>query len=119
MAQKPQPETLEDYIPLFFARNLTEADYYQSLLEQHDIPVRLEPERKNPQDGEPSRAVSLLVPENCLADAQDIIEQMPLDDDDYDDEYPSGDYEDFDIIDPDFDIFVDEDCDADIEESCS
>ena len=113
MAHKPQQQTFEDFVPVFIARNLNEADYYQLLLEQHDIPVQVKQKTDN---AEYSRNVSLTVPENCFSDAQDIIEQRPFDDADYDDDYSSDDDEGFDIIDSDFDIFEDEDYDDDIEE---
>ncbi|KPK72584.1 MAG: hypothetical protein AMJ79_15625 [Phycisphaerae bacterium SM23_30] len=71
-----QDPRYEELIPVVYARNTTEAELYRSLLEDQDITVVIE---KNQDSGTPGKileaGVPVLVPEEHLAEAQDIIEQ--------------------------------------------
>jgi len=69
-----------------FARNLAEAEFYKALLEDQEIPVLIEDENTEAM-GLPdmARGVPVMVPEEQLELAQDIIEQRTALDDDIED----------------------------------
>jgi len=63
-------------VPVMFFRDLGEAGYYQELLEEYEIPVEIDEDHIDPSDetGTGNR-VALLVAEEHLAEAEDILEQ--------------------------------------------
>ncbi len=86
MGKTPEPnKDFHDFVPLLFARNLAEAEFYKSLLEDHDIPVLIEDENIE-AIGLPdlARGVPVLVPDEMLAEAEDILEQRSKIDEDFD-----------------------------------
>ncbi|MBN2209922.1 MAG: DUF2007 domain-containing protein [Sedimentisphaerales bacterium] len=86
MGKTPEPnKEFHDFVPLLFARNLPEAEFYKSLLEDHDIPVLIEDENTETL-GLPdlARGVPVLVPDEMLAEAEDILEQRSKIDEDFD-----------------------------------
>ncbi len=80
-------EDNREYITLLFARNLAEAEFYKALLAEQEIPVLIEDENTEAM-GLPdmARGVPVMVPEDQLEIAQDIIEQRATLDDDVDEE---------------------------------
>jgi hypothetical protein len=78
--------SFHDFVPLLFARNLAEAEFYKSLLEEHDIPVLIEDENTESMGlPDPGRGVPVLVPDEQLVAAEDILEQRGGGDDDLED----------------------------------
>ena len=112
MARKShQHPRQKELIPVIYARNMTEAEFYRSLLEEQDLTVVIQ---KNNHADKPSPSadqVLVLVPEDCLAEAQYIIEHRDQADDDLEneldvfftqpDEICDDDQPDHDIINPD------------------
>jgi len=84
------------YMAVLFARNSAEADYYKSLLEEHEIPLRMEKDALEATDN-PGRGIAITVPEQRFAEAQDVIEQVIVDDDD---DYDMDELDDFSQADP-------------------
>ena len=81
----------DELIPVMYGRDLSEANYYKSLLDDHEIPaVVIEEMVLKKSDEEDSReaesGIPVLVPEEQLADAQDILEQDIVEDDDFEEE---------------------------------
>ena len=76
-------KSFHEFVPVLFARNLIEAEFYQTLLAEHEIPVLIEDENTEsfglPDIG---RGVPVLVPDEQLAEAEDILEQREDSDDD-------------------------------------
>jgi hypothetical protein len=82
-----------DMVPAAYARDASEADYYRSLLENHEIPVVVAEEKLSSKTGDNKLGIPVLVPEEHLAEAQDIIvqhialdEEFDVDSDNYDDD---------------------------------
>jgi hypothetical protein len=77
MSKMPKnKKTNQDYIPLLYARNLEEAEYYLELLEEHEIPVMIDEERTemaDPSGKEPG--IPVLVPDDHLDEAEAIIDE--------------------------------------------
>ena len=68
--------SFHDFVPVRFARNLEEAGFFKSLLEEHDIPVLIQDENIEAIGLPlPTRGVPVLVPDDNLAEAEDILEQ--------------------------------------------
>jgi hypothetical protein len=66
----------QDYIPLLYARNIEEAEYYQDLLKEHEIPVMIDEEYAeivDPTTSEPG--IPVLVPDDHLDEAEAILDQ--------------------------------------------
>jgi hypothetical protein len=66
----------QDYIPLLYARNIEEAEYYQNLLKEHEIPVMIDEEYADvidPAATEPG--IPVLVPDDHLDEAEAILDQ--------------------------------------------
>ena len=73
----------DDYVPVFFARNIAEADEYCELLGDHEIPARAGLDEELLADADPdhraasrrgmTRGVPVLVPESLLDEASEII----------------------------------------------
>jgi hypothetical protein len=82
--QSPQDDEL---IPVVYGRDLAEANYYLSLLDDHEIPAVIH-EGVVPanDDDEKKSGIPVLVSEEYLAEAQDIIEQSTVEDDDFDED---------------------------------
>ena len=70
-----------DYVPLTFAKNLTEAEYIQSLLEGEDIPVIIDEDEGLASPACDDGSISVMVPEELLNDASEIIAGDECDDD--------------------------------------
>ncbi len=84
----------EELIPVVYGRDLTEANYYKSLLENHEIPVIVMEEAVLDDSDEEESGIPVLVPEDHLAEAQDILEQSTSDADDFGEEDDYDDEED-------------------------
>ena len=76
----------EELIPVVYGRDLTEANYYKSLLDDYEIPVYIMEEAVLDDSDEVESGIPVLVPEDHLAEAQDILEQCISDDDDFDED---------------------------------
>ena len=72
----------EEFVPVAVARTADQAEEFRHLLEDHDIPVvvgigeeveGLKPDAASGQDDELSRGVPVLVPENRLDEAGEVI----------------------------------------------
>jgi len=81
----------ETMIPVVYARNITEAKFYQSLLEDQEITVAIEVPGKRGNQKLDNMGIAVKVPEEDMEEAQAIIDQRHGSDDD--DEYGLGDYE--------------------------
>lgn len=88
-----------DFVPVIFARNLFEAEFYKSLLEAGDVEVLIEDEFSEIA-GIPAmtKGVPVLVPEDQLDEAQAVIadrhdleERIEADTDGEDDEVDADD----------------------------
>ncbi|OPZ97982.1 MAG: hypothetical protein BWY71_01418 [Planctomycetes bacterium ADurb.Bin412] len=86
MSKKKNSEDHQEFVTVLFARNLAEAEFYKALLEDQEIPVLIEDENTEAM-GLPdmARGVPVMVPEEQLELAQDIIEQRTALDDDIED----------------------------------
>ncbi len=86
MSKKKNSEDHQEFVTVLFARNLAEAEFYKALLEDQEIPVLIEDENTEAM-GLPdmARGVPVMVPEEQLEIAQDIIEQRAALDDDIED----------------------------------
>jgi len=88
----------EDYVLLLVARDEAEAEYYELLLDDHDINVQVEE-----NDAEEGQGVAILVLNEQLEEAEHIIEQKAsideeleqdyIRDDEAEEEYDDGDFE--------------------------
>jgi hypothetical protein len=76
----------EELIPVVYGRDLTEAYYYKSLLDNHEIPAVVTEEAALEDSDEDESGIPVLVPEDYLAEAQDILEQSTSDEDDFDED---------------------------------
>ena len=99
-------EDLGNYVPVAYAKGLSEAERYRQLLEDHDIPALLDedleadpPARRRPG----THGVPILVPESLLEDSREFIadfeerdslieEEDEEDSDDEDDEFEGREY---------------------------
>ena len=94
MGKKPSSEewSFHAFVPLMFARNLAEAEFYKSLLEGRGVPVLIEDENTEsiglPDMG---RGVPVLVADEYLSKAKEILEQRSIADEDLDDSERDGD----------------------------
>ena len=82
---------METMIPVVYARNITEAKFYQSLLEDQEITVAIEVPGKRGNQKLDNMGIAVKVPEEDMEEAQAIIDQRHGSDDD--DEYGFVDYE--------------------------
>lgn len=90
MNQEQYPHS-EELIPVVYARDLAEANYYKSLLDDHEILVLINEEAVLDDSDEEKCGIPVLVPDEHLAEAQDILEQCTSEEDDFDEE--EEDYE--------------------------
>lgn len=73
----------DDYVPVFFARNIAEAEEYCELLGDHEIPARAGLDEELLADADPdhraasrrgmTHGVPVLVPESLLDEASEVI----------------------------------------------
>ena len=83
MARKShQDPRQQELIPVIYARNLTEAEFYRSLLEEQDLPVVIQKNNHSAHTSPSTEQVPVLVPEDSLTEAQYIIEHRDQADDD-------------------------------------
>lgn len=110
MSQRFEKEYRDDLVAVFTSKNLWEAEFYRSLLEEHDIPAVVQEDYISADGDQKTHVIGVLVPEDHLAEAQDIIEQQrAVDDDfdtdsedDYDDEDKDEEKDGFQKVDPHF-----------------
>ena len=76
----------DELIPVVYGRDLAEANYYKSLLDDHEIPTFVMEEAVLDDSNEYESGIPVLVPEDHLAEAQDILEQITSDEDDFDED---------------------------------
>ncbi len=95
----------DNYVTLIVAKDPEEAEYYQTLLEDHDIDVYVDEDAVDEEGG-----IAVMVPDDTLEDAQHILEQRDTIDEELDMEY-DDEFEDEDEEDEDFDGYeeIDED----------
>jgi len=96
----------EDYIPIVFAHNLAEAEFYKVLLEDHDISAIVkESEDDFDEYPESGQGVSVLVPSEQVEEAELVLEQRNEIDDGFEEDNEEqddqdDDYQDFEEINP-------------------
>jgi len=89
----------EDYVLLLLARDEAEAEYYELLLDDHDINVVLEE-----NDAEEGQGVAILVPSDQLEEAEHIIEQKASIDEELEQDYIRDEEGEEEFDDGDFEI---------------
>jgi hypothetical protein len=104
------------YVPVIYARNLTEAEFYKGLLTSNDIPAVIEDEGGE-STGMPASVVGqglpVLVPDEMLNEASQIIaEHEDTEEDEELDEYEEFDEE----ASEEFDEDTDEELDEELED---
>ena len=116
MCQQTDNEHADEYVAVLFARNLAEAEYYKTLIEEHEIPLRIAQEPAKKSKREAPQGFALMVPEQFFTEAQDIIEQIPSSEedsdenlDDYLDDELDDDLDGFSQVDSEGNVFFDED----------
>lgn len=74
-----EEEELGSYVPAAYGVSLGEAQWYCQLLEDHDIPARVDEDYSGPTprpgEGVPA-GVPVLVPESMLEEAKDVIAEV-------------------------------------------
>jgi len=71
---KKENEQFDEFVPLLFARNLAEAEFYKTLLEDHGIQALIEDENIESMGlADLTRGVPVLVPDHQLEDAEAVI----------------------------------------------
>ncbi len=68
---EPGPES-SGFVPVIFAANRAEAEFYQTLLADADIQAAIDTDADQ-QSGRPGKGVAVLVPAELLDDATDVI----------------------------------------------
>lgn len=101
-----QSHYFEELIPVVYGRDLAEANYYRSLLDDHEIPAIINEEAFLVVSDEEKSGIPVLVPDEHLAEAQDILEQITAED-----EVSEDDPDDFDDEVDEFADFQEEDAD--------
>ncbi len=101
-----------DFIPVFFAKNIEEAEFYKTLLEDHDIRAIIDEDGTMVDIEESGGDIGVLVPSDQLEEAELILEQRSNLDDDFDEELEDFDeeedeFDDFSKIDPDEEVSED------------
>ena len=75
----------EEYVPVVFVHNHGEAEFYRSLLEDHDISVVVEEKEELPVSVvEKGADIPIMVPREQQEDAEVIIEQRASSDEEFD-----------------------------------
>ena len=83
-------DEISDFVLLLYARDATEAEFYRSLLEDHDIEA-VAGKNSDAIDSPAQGCVPVLVPEEFLDEAQQIVEQRSSLDDDSEEEFAGSD----------------------------
>ncbi|GEM_PF-1640473 len=102
--QNAQEHAYEGLIPVRYARDAAEAEFYRALLEDHEIPVSVVGEsggQAKGADAAERNGIAILVSEEHAAEAEDIIEQRTALDDEFDDDleaYDANDDDDDDMF---------------------
>lgn len=106
----------DDYVPVIFAEDYSEAEFYKALLEDHGLEVRIgdgsetsvapTEEEEGDLDTVTGQGVPVLVPSESLSEAEDIIDRHheaedEYDDDEFDDDDDDDEFDDFEEFDPD------------------
>ncbi len=127
-----------DFVPLLFVPSLQKAEYYRTMLEDHDIPVEIEDEYINDKSESDSdeaeirsdSEIAVLVPDEHLEEARHFIDQrstfeaeLETDYDQRDENDDEDEFADFEPLDPqrdaeggavdEYDLFDDDDIDDD------
>jgi len=77
-----------DFVPVVYARNMSEAEYYREMLEDHDMNAQIVEDIETPLDvSEGPRGIPVMVPHEQLEEAELIIEQRSSFDDEFDEDY--------------------------------
>lgn len=74
----------EEYVPVVFVHNHSEAEFYRALLEDHDIPVVVEADEVAVKVVEKGADIPVMVPRGQQEDAEVIIEQRISSDEEFD-----------------------------------
>lgn len=74
----------QEYVPVAFVRNHKEAEFFRSLLEDHDIPTVIEEIDLDVNFDALEPDIPVLVPRDQQGDAEFIIEQRDASDDEFD-----------------------------------
>jgi len=108
----------EAFVPVIYAGDISEAEFYKSLLDDYGLTVRIEggisdedgtlPGPTVEDEGLRGRGegIAVLVPHGNLSEAQDIIERYSRAEDEFDEEFEDVDDDDYDgseEFDPDLD----------------
>ena len=103
---KHEPE--EAFVPVIFAGDKSEAEFYKSLLDDYGLIVRIEggisdeegllarPEVENEGLRGQGEGIAVLVPHGNLSEAQDIIERYLKAEGEFDEEFEDVDDDDYD-----------------------
>lgn len=105
-----------DYIPIHFARTIEEAEYYKTLLEDHEINAIIDEDNTMGDYEDAGDGIAILVPGEQLDEAELILEQRSNVDDEFDEdiddfEEDEDEFDDFTELDPDEDEADDFDLD--------
>lgn len=84
----------DDLVPVVYGRDLTEANYYKALLDAHEIPAIVMEEAVLDDSNDDESGIPVLVPEDHLEEAQDILEQSTSDDNIFDEDEDDYDEDD-------------------------
>ncbi len=86
----------EDYIPVAFAQDISEAEFFSSLLEEHGIQARIDEEQDEKEEEELEtelgQGIPILVAEEHISEAEAIIDRHNADHE-YDEDYDAYDEE--------------------------
>jgi len=67
------------FVPLVYAQHLAEAEYYQTLLEDHDITALIEEvDTEVPATSQQRYGIAVLVPGELLADAKEVLRSREI-----------------------------------------
>ena len=99
----------EEYVPVMFVHNHGEAEFYRSLLEDHDIPVVVEDEEEVAVGVVAKGAdIPIMVPREQQEDAEVIIEQRITSDEEFDLNFHGYHHDDDDLGDDEVAVMPDE-----------
>ncbi len=109
---KDEAGQFEEFVPVIYARNLTEAEFYKGLLASNDIPAIIEDEAGE-VIGMPTsvvgQGVAVLVPDEMLDEASEIIAE-------HDDTEEDAELDEYEDMEDEADDDLDEDLDEDLED---
>ena len=78
--------TFKEFVPVVFANGRMQAHAYKTLLETQNIPALVEEQQPESLAAPASQAVAVLVPDEMLEQASEIIDQKSRDEDDQEDQ---------------------------------